>query len=118
MGIGSAAQRPELEIDVGPLGVDSVGHPSPGVDLGIVVDARDIGVSAELRADHSGFGDEEAAWDAGSLLVVFLDRVERDVLESARSLVMGAMAMRCLSVMRPTLRGVNSFDIVMYNTQG
>ena len=43
----------------------------PGGDLGLVVDARHVGVAGGAGGDAGGFGNEEGAGDGGPLAVVF-----------------------------------------------
>ncbi len=69
-GVGGAAQRPQLAVDVATFGVDGGGDGLPGLDLGARVDARNVGVAGGAVRDEGRFGDEERARDGGALGVV------------------------------------------------
>eukprot|EP01022_Parablepharisma_sp_SALTPOND_P021765 TRINITY_DN435_c1_g1_i1.p1 TRINITY_DN435_c1_g1~~TRINITY_DN435_c1_g1_i1.p1 ORF type:complete len:1304 (+),score=494.29 TRINITY_DN435_c1_g1_i1:15351-19262(+) len=68
VGMGDAADVPQLQEDVAALGMHGVGHLLPGGDLGLVVDAGGEGIALALRRDLGGLGDDEAG--AGALGVV------------------------------------------------
>lgn len=42
----------------------------------LAVDPGDVGVAAMAGGDHGCFGDEEGAWDGGTLTVVVFDEGE------------------------------------------
>lgn len=79
-GVGGAAERPQLHVDVAAGRVHAVGDLLPGGELGVGVEAWDVGVAAGARGDEGGFGDEEGAGHAGALGVVFLDEGQLDVV--------------------------------------
>lgn len=78
-GVGGAAQRPQLQVGEGALGVDGVDDGPPLGDLLGRVDAGDVAVAAGARGDEGALGDDEGAGHGGALLVVVPHDGQRDV---------------------------------------
>lgn len=79
LGVRGAPQGPELEVDVGALGVDGRGDALPRLELGVVVDPRNVGIPSRAVRDVGRFADQEGPWDRGALGVVCLHEREGHV---------------------------------------
>ena len=79
LGLGGAAEGPQLQVDVRLLGVHGGSDLFPLRNLCSGVDARDVVVAGGAGGDEGRFGDEEGAGDGGALRVVLDGHGEGDV---------------------------------------
>jgi hypothetical protein len=103
IGVGDAADVPELQIDAPALVVRRLGGEAPAGDLLGRPDAWRADVALALGADVGGFRDDEAG--GGALSVVGRLQLAGTPASSARERVSGAMTMRFERVVGPSWTG-------------